>query len=107
MLLLQDSHRTVSKSFGGLKCVNIFDAKLSCYKKSEKYLNCCVRSSINHARTLHPSLSFLLDDHSSIQLLVASFLSERLDVRSYSNYINTKSASSLPLHVMMFLIKGA
>ena len=74
--------------------------------KSEKYPNCCFRSSENHARTLHPSLTFLLDDHSVIQLLVASLLPQRLDVPSYSNYINSKSASSLPLHVMMFLIKG-
>ena len=29
------SHCTVSKSFGGLNCVNMFDAKLSCYKKWE------------------------------------------------------------------------
>ena len=65
--------------------------------KSEKYPNCCIRSSENHARTLHPSCTFLLDDHSSIQLLVYT----------PCNYINTKSASLLPLHVMMFLIKGA
>ena len=51
--------------------------------KGEKYPNCCIRSSENHARTLHPSLTFLLDDHSSIQLLVASLLPQRLDVRSY------------------------
>ena len=35
--------------------------------KNEKYPNSCIRSSENHARTLHPSLTFLLDDHSSIQ----------------------------------------
>ena len=50
--------------------------------ESEKYPNCCIRSSENHARTLHPSLTFLLDDHSSIQLLVASLLPQRLDVHS-------------------------
>ena len=68
--------------------------------KVEKYPSCCIRSSENHARTLHPSLTFLLDDHSSIQLLVASLLPQRLDVPSYDFYINTKSASSI-----MFLIK--
>ena len=98
--------RTVSKSFWGLKCVNIFDAKLSWYKKWE--ISQLLHSFFqNHARTLHPFLTFLLDDHSSIQLLVAFLLPQRLDVRPYSKYINTKSASSLPLHVMMFLIKGA
>ena len=45
--------------------------------KSEKYPNCCNRSSETHARTLHPSLTFLLDDHSSTQLLVAYFLPHR------------------------------
>ena len=50
--------------------------------KSEKYPNCCIRSSENHARTLHPCLTYLLDDHSSIQLVVASLLLQRLDLRS-------------------------
>ena len=63
------------------ECVNIFDAKLFAIK-SEKYPNCCIRPSENHARTLHPSLTFLLDDHSSIQQLVASLLPQRLDVHS-------------------------
>ena len=45
----------------------------------EKYPNCCIRSSENHAHTLHPSLTFLLDDHSSIQLLVASLLPQTLN----------------------------
>ena len=47
--------------------------------KVEKYPSCCIHSSENHALNLHPS--FLLDDHSSIQLLVASLLPQRLDVR--------------------------
>ena len=76
------THRTVSKSFEDLKCVNIFDAKLSCYK-SEKYPNCCIRSSENHVRTLHPSLTFLLDDHSSIQLLVTKARCTLLAIYKY------------------------
>ena len=39
--------------------------------KVEKYSSCCIRSSENHARTLHPSLTFLLDDHSSGLLAAA------------------------------------
>ena len=48
--------------------------------KSEKYPNFSIFSSENYARTLHPSLTFLLDDHSSIQLLVASLLSQLLAI---------------------------
>ena len=70
--------------------------------KSEKYPICCIRFSENHARTLHPSLTYMLDDHS--YYTAAGGL---LAAAAPSNYINTKSASSLPLHVMMFLIKGA
>ena len=60
--------------------------------KSEKYPNCCNRSSENHARTLHPSLTFLLDDHSAAAVGL-------LSAAAPSNYINSKSASSLPLYI--------
>ena len=62
--------------------------------KSEKYPNCCNRSSENHARTLHPSRrSFLYTAAGGL-----------LSAAAPSNYINTKSAFSLPLHVMMFFL---
>ena len=80
-VLFQDSHCTVSKSFGGMNALTS-SVRSSLAIKSEKYPNCCIRSSENHARTLHPSLTFLLDDHSSMQLLVASLLPQRLDVHS-------------------------
>ena len=65
--------------------------------KNEKYPNCCIRSSKNHAR-------FNLPARRPFFYTAAGGL---LAAAAPSNYINTKSASSLPLHVMMFLIKGA
>ena len=85
MLLFQDSHRTVSMSFGGLNALTS-PMRSSLAIKSENYPNYCTRSSETPARTLHPSLTFLLDDHSSIQLLVASLLPQRQDVRSWQLY---------------------
>ena len=40
--------------------------------KVEKYPNCCIRSSENHACTLHPFLTLLLDDTAAGGLLAAT-----------------------------------
>ena len=96
MLLFQDSHRTVSESFWGLKIVNIFDAKLSCYKKWEIFqlLQSFFRKPCPHFASV-----FNLPARRSFFYTAAGGL---LSAVAPSNYINTKSASSLPLHVMMF-----
>ena len=101
VLLFQDSHRTVSKSFWGLKIVDIFDAKLSCYKKWEisQLLQSFFRKPCPHFASV-----FNLPARRPFFYTAAGGL---LSAAAPSNYINTKSASSLPLHVMMFLIKGA
>ena len=122
-IIISGLSRTVSKSFGGPKCVNIFGAKLSCYKSWEL-------SQLLHSFFRKPCLHFVsvfdLPAWQSFFYTAAGGLLAATKARctllaiifclfwlftshqqsfSPSNYINTKSASSLPL--MIILMKGA